>query len=220
MGGDESLIGASIYWYVPRNATMLTVNVDKLTELDDNERPVFNSDYYRSAEVIAGDSDKNTALIYTGPSQDYQIVENLEYPIGEILKSIYDYKNGFYSLKSSNAIGVGGQWISEENIKIIDNEEIYMDGYACFYKQKVNYIEEIDEETGETVQIPKEEDLEFEYRIKNYYVPTSLNNTIFCLVKKDNYEFETSISMIYQIKTSDDGSKMVIEPAAMPLLRA
>ena len=213
LGGDESLIGASIYWYVPRNATMLTVNVNKLTELGDNERPVFNSDYYRSAEVIAGDSDKNTALIYTGPSSDYQIVENLEYPIGEVLKSIYDYKNGFYSLKSSNAIGVGGQWISEENIKIIDNEEIYMDGYACFYKQKVNYIEEIDEETGETVQIPKEEDLEFEYRIKNYYVPTSLNNTIFCLVKKDNYEFETSISMMFGTQgTSGTDYTILIQP--------
>jgi hypothetical protein len=89
--GNEALIGASVYWYVPKHTTMIDVDNLKLKKLN------FSND--------------------SAPNE---------------IKSSY-----------------------------------YRDGYICFYKK-----------------IESEEDTYFYYRLKNYYSPTFLKNTIFCLVEK------------------------------------
>jgi hypothetical protein len=88
--GNEALIGASVYWYVPNHATMIDVDNLKLEKLN------FSND------------------------------------------SAVDIKSSYYR-----------------------------DGYICFYKK-----------------IESEEDTYFYYRLKNYYSPIFLKNTIFCLVEK------------------------------------
>lgn len=202
LGGNELLIGASVYWYIPRNSTMLTVNASQLTALTDDEVPRFSSDFYRTAKVK-----KNNAQVYIGPGANYNKAK-ISYSAGTIIQSIYDLKDGYYSLKSTNAIGVGGQWISADDVDIVINEESNMDGYACFYK-----VIGADEDGNVNA-----EDLEFEYRIKNYYVPTALNNTIFCIVKKNDYEFETSISMIFGTQgTSGTDYTILVQPAGNQL---
>ena len=211
LGGNEVLAGASVYWYVPRNSTMLSVNATKLIAVDDEtKKPEFGSDYYRTAKVVA---DPGSAIVYTGPGTGYAKAKDNEnkeisYAKDTVIQSIYDEKNSFYSLKSSNSIGYNGQWINANDIELIDNEETYMNGYACFYKQVgIN-------EDGSAVKT----DLLFEYKIKNYYVPTALNNTIFCLVKKDGYTFETSISMIFGTQgTSGTDYTILVQPIGTQL---
>lgn len=102
--GNEALIGASVYWYVPNHATMIDVDNSKLEKLN------FSND--SAAEEI---------------------------------KSSY-----------------------------------YRDGYICFYKK-----------------IESEEDTYFYYRLKNYYSPIFLKNTIFCLVEKQEDPFETDITFSF-----------------------
>jgi len=63
-GGDEVLAGAAVYWYLPRNATMLTANVNRLTNAE-GDRKAFSTDYYRTAKVL-----KDTAA-RRGPSTEY-----------------------------------------------------------------------------------------------------------------------------------------------------
>lgn len=192
------LADATIYWYVPRNKTMLKIDPSKLiTKKDDDGK--FNSDFYRSAKV------KKDIKIYQGPGDNYPVVGE-GFKKGDIISNIYDQSNNWYSLRESNPIGKTGRWINEEGITLIENKDIFMKGYACFYK-KIKAKKENDEITIEP------EELTFEYQIEDYYTESASNNTIFCIVKKDGYTFETSISMTFgTLGTSGTDYTISIKP--------
>jgi hypothetical protein len=44
LGDNNSLIDAQVFWYIPRNSTMLDINLAKLTGSYG-----FTTDYYRTA---------------------------------------------------------------------------------------------------------------------------------------------------------------------------
>lgn len=222
MGDDELLSGAQVFWYIPRNATMLNVDVNKLTDADGLN---FTTDYYRTAKV------KKVCSSYQGPSTKYEIVEK-QYNVGHELTAVYDKINGYYSLRSTNAKGINGEWIQEDNLEIIDDKEIYRDGFACFYKtigfDEVPLTEtdengdeiEVKDEDGNTVltKSVKAEDQIFQYQIKEDYVSTALNNTIFCVVKYGNneYSFETAKTFLFgQQGTTGTNYTISITPAGL-----
>ena len=72
----------------------------------------------------------------------------------------------------TNDIGASGQ------------SAMQRDGYTCFYKT-IGY--------GNANNSDK--DLTFSYRIKDYYLPTSANNTIYCTVVKGEVEYKAEILM-------------------------
>lgn len=255
LGGDENLAGAQVFWYLPRNVTMLTANVSRLTTArdstnDDEKFTAFSTDFYRTAKAKKKTTVRRGPATTYGAAQKEEIKTNtkedgtteevktkvdITYKKNDILQSVYDQQDGWYSLKSSCAIGASGQWVNGDDIEIIDNAETYMDGYSCFYKtigfSKVS--EEITDEEGNVQTVEKDviypEDVIFEYRIKEYYEPTQLNNTIFCIVKKDNYKFETSITMLFGTQGTsgtdytilvrpDDNSRAVTNSEILPLL--
>jgi hypothetical protein len=103
-------------------------------------------------------------------------------------------------------------------LTIADYHEAYREGFICFYKTIDFTIEEIKEEidgkeTTRIEKIPKPEDLQFTYRIKEYYVPTSLNNQIFCMVRKGEYQFENFIDMTFGTQgTSGTDYTILVQP--------
>ena len=211
MGDDELLSGAEVFWYVPRNATMLNVDVNKLKDLG------FSTDYYRTARV------KEACSSYRGPSNKYEEVK--DYAEGATITAVYDKADGYYSLKETNAKGVQGEWIQESNLEIIDDKEIYRDGFACFYKN-IGYTEvPMTDEKGNKVQdadgndvMTKSvnvEDQKFQYQINEYFTPTALNNTIFCVVKyAEEYSFENSKTFLFgQQGTTGTDYTISITPA-------
>lgn len=219
MGDDELLSGAQVFWYIPRNATMLNVDVNKLT---DENGLNFTTDYYRTARVLTA------CTSYRGPSTNYDDVHN--YSAGDEITAIYDKVDGYYSLKSTNAKGINGEWIQEDNLQIIDDKEIYRDGFACFYKtigfDEVPLTEinedgeevEVKDEDGNTVltKSVKAEDQIFQYQIREDYVSTALNNTIFCVVKygDNEYSFETAKTFLFgQQGTTGTNYTISITPA-------
>lgn len=211
MGDDELLSGAEVFWYVPRNATMLSVDVKKLKDLG------FSTDYYRTARV------KKACSSYRGPSNKYEKVH--DYSVGDTITAVYDKADGYYSLKETNAKGIQGEWVQESNLEIIDDKEIYRDGFACFYKN-IGYTEvpmkdeegnEVKDADGNTVMTKsvKVEDQKFQYQINEYFTPTALNNTIFCVVKyAEEYSFENSKTFLFgQQGTTGTDYTISITPA-------
>ena len=183
LGGNENLVGAQIFWYVPRHSTMLTVDLNKLKNLG------FSTDYHRTGRV------KINTSIRKGPGEEYGEVDTRE--ANSLIDSIYDKQNGWYSLKSSCGIGATGRWVKVDDIELIENDEIFMDGYACFYKTIAN-----------------DEDLKFYYKIKDYYVATAQQNIIFCIIKKDDYVFEDSVSFVFGTQgTSGTDYTLLITPS-------
>jgi len=181
---------------------MLDVNLTKLTNKNSYN---FVTDYYRTVEVIsdedveiyAGPALTYNKVIFKKENEDGTITEISKYSKGDIITQVYDKRGDFYSLTPNCDIGDSlGLWINAKQVKVIDNDETYMDGYACFYKT-IGFTEENAEEGEEKIKVVKSDDLTFEYKIKNYYVSTALNNTIFCIVKKLEYMFETSILMTF-----------------------
>lgn len=82
--------------------------------------------------------------------------------------------------------------------------EHYKEGFTCFYRT-INADENDD--------LISEERL-FTYRIKNYFVPTSSNNTIYCKIVKGEYVFETEILLNFNsYGTSGTDYTLVIQPA-------
>jgi hypothetical protein len=184
---------------------MLSADINRLTSTYK-----FSTDYKRRAEVIAD------TTVRMGPGIDYsQIIESttkdeegndvhtyLGYKINDSVE-VYAKDGEYYSLTLENKKGLNGRWIHESAIKIVDNGEDYIEGFACFYKtigsvdKKNEKGEVVKDKDDKVIKVVNPDDLTFEYKIKNYYVPTALNNTIFCIVKKAEYKFETSISMTF-----------------------
>jgi hypothetical protein len=76
LGGNENLVGARIFWYVPRHSTMLTVDLNKLRNLG------FSTDYHRTGRV------KINTSIRKGPGEEYGEVKTIE--ANSLIDSIYD----------------------------------------------------------------------------------------------------------------------------------
>jgi hypothetical protein len=200
---------------------MLTVDANSLIN-----NYGFSTDYYRSAEVI------QDVTARQGPGENYKETPDTykaasaEGAADADIIQVYDQNNGWYSLRSSNNIGVNGRWVPASAISLRDNADVYMDGFACFYKtipfteEEVNVYDETDPEKvigTKTIQVVNEKDLQFFYKIKEYYTATALKNTIFCIVKKDDYEFETSISFIFGTQgTSGTDYTLIITPSDVP----
>lgn len=211
LGGNEKLAGAQIFWYIPRNATMLTVDVNNLKNTHG-----FFTDYYRVARV------KEATTARQGPGTNYTATKDT-YAVDDMIEAVYDKQNGWYSLKKSNSIGISGRWIPESSVEIIDNDDTYMDGFACFYKtipfeeKEVPVYDETDptKEIGtKKINAVDAKSLQFYYKIKDYYVATSLKNTIFCIIKKDEYQFETSISFVFGTQgTSGTDYTILVTPS-------
>jgi hypothetical protein len=56
--------------------------------------------------------------------------------------------------------------------------------------QKIGYY-------GFYKKIQNEEDMKFSYRIKNYYLQSASQNTILCKVKKGEFTYEGTVSMVF-----------------------
>ena len=211
LGGNEKLAGAQIFWYVPRNATMLTVDMNNLKGTHE-----FFTDYYRVARV------KKATTARQGPGTNYTATKDT-YAVDDMIEAVYDKQNGWYSLRNSNSIGTSGRWIPASSVEIIDNDDTYMDGFACFYKtipfeeKEVPVYDETDptKEIGtKKINAVDAKSLQFYYKIKDYYVATSLKNTIFCIIKKDEYQFETSISFVFGTQgTSGTDYTILVTPS-------
>lgn len=80
------------------------------------------------------------------------------------------------------------------------------DGFICFYKTIGYGLTE-----GNVSQYIN--DLTFSYRIKNYYVPTASQNTIYCEVVKNNNIYKTEITMNFaSFGTSGTDYSLVVSP--------
>lgn len=80
------------------------------------------------------------------------------------------------------------------------DESTYREGYACFYK-KLQITED------------NKHDLQFPYRIKDNFVPTYTNNTIYCVVIKGQIKLETFISLSFSsFGTNGTNYTLVISP--------
>jgi hypothetical protein len=171
---------------------MLAANDDNLKRNNG-----FTSDYYRTGTVIY-----NNLAIRRGPGVDYEKWSS--HKLNDKV-NIYHMRGTWGSLQDSEAIGTGGMWsnCASQYVSIADNENSYREGFICYYKTigTKTIEEQVTDENGETVTItknvPEEDDLTFTYRIRDYFIPTSLNNTIYCVVKKDEYEFNAHITMTF-----------------------
>ena len=92
---------------------------------------------------------------------------------------------------------------SDKDIEQSKKPDYSRDGYICYYKkigtEEVNI--EDDPETEEKEEgkktTAKASDLDFVYKIKDYYIATSSRNSIVCKVIKDEYTFETELPLTF-----------------------
>lgn len=207
--GNEALCGAQVFWYIPRHTTMLAANDSNLKNHNG-----FTSDYYRTGTVIY-----NNLAIRRGPSTDYEKYDN--HKLNDKV-NIYHMRGTWGSLQDSEAIGTGGRWsnCASQYVSIADNESSYREGFICYYKTigtktiEEQVTDENDEIVTITKNVPEDDDLTFTYRIRDYFIPTSLNNTIYCVVKKDEYEFNAHITMTFGTQgTSGTDFTILVRPA-------
>jgi hypothetical protein len=181
-GGDEQLIGGTVYWYMPQTATLLdvfpaelsTYSTDKIIIYTDED--AFNIDYERGrlfekAINVVGPDDNNKYKQYT-ISSDYSGAEkrtgtktefendysdldtNKTYVIKDTDGKYYKYQNSEGTWTSTEIIKfVCGTPLSLEEIKA--NSLISKSGYTCYYRT----ITEANLESA----------LQFPYHIKSYY---------------------------------------------------
>lgn len=102
---------------------------------------------------------------------DYDCRKEGEHYVGKLIDAGYKYMD-------ANTKGEDGQ-----------GSKYYREGYVCFYKQLPEYTEDLKDEWDSY--------LSFYYKIKDYYIPTSLRNTITCLVVQDEVESQAEISFIF-----------------------
>lgn len=105
------------------------------------------------------------------------------------------------------------------------HSEHYRDGYTCFYKTICKGMRLPDKELAETdpqayesqltaITATLEKDIQFCYRIRDYYVPSFSNNMICCKVIKDDIIYEAEISFTFaSYGTSGTDYTLVITPA-------
>ena len=120
---EEALRDAQIYWYVPKDTTMLTVDVSKL------QNEGFSTDYYTTVKVT------EATKILSGPKED-DYDEVREAAIDEVFV-VYGSNNGYYSLKKNNIKGEDGEWIKIDKTEVVISD-YHRNGFICFYKQIAN----------------------------------------------------------------------------------
>ena len=110
---------------------------------------------------------------------------------------------------------------SDKNIDIDKKPDYSKEGYTCYYKKIESDTVEIedDEETEDIDEsgektVPLESDLNFIYKIKDYYVSTANRNGILCVVQKDGYTFETEVIFTFtSFGTSGTDYTLTVTPA-------
>ena len=111
---------------------------------------------------------------------------------------------------------------SDKNIEKTKKPDYSKEGYTCFYKKiKIKTIDIEDDpetkdidETG-TKTVPEDDELNFVYKIKNYYMSTANRNTILCKVIIGEYVFETEIPFTFaSLGSSGTDYTLVIAPAS------
>lgn len=162
-GENSTLIGSTVYWYVPTGVTMLTVN---------------NKDVGIDNENNIGDFKCGSAIKRT-----YNITDELKLQYGTNQYAIEDLVYGGITYKFSEdnkqIISSNGQkYVIRNNqvtLPIDEPDEYDREGFAYYYKT-INSID----------------DLTFKYRIKEHYSQSFVNNTILCKVVKNNRVLEDS----------------------------
>lgn len=211
--GDEQLIGAYIYWYVPTTATMLEVfklDVDKTyhqgrTTIYYSEDELFKAKdkgVYRASgtNVLKVGNDYKFCFIEKN-EKDEDVVVTISIP-----EAIYETSDELEEANTASAqlVKVEDTAIYYEIYKYDNEKKIWIDtgksiddlttvlfdtaiikpGYNCYYKL-------IGQNDDGSIKI---DDTIFPYHIKNYYQQTATQNTILCVVKKDANTYQTSQS--------------------------
>ena len=101
-----------------------------------------------------------------------------------------------------------------EDSEVIGSE-YYRDGFMCFYKQLSEYPKgDSSDERTEEQNTWLSNNFSFYYRIKDYHVPTSLRNTISCLIVRGDKQIEVSITMLFgTLGTCGTDYTLLIAPA-------
>ena len=99
-----------------------------------------------------------------------------------------------------------------QGIALVPSEH-HRDGYTCFYK---TICKDMDISAGLTpaIETVLKQDIQFCYRIRDYYVPSFGNNTIYCKVIKDDVIYEAEITFTFaSYGTSGTDYTLVITPS-------
>ena len=204
LSGDETLAGADIYWYIPINSTMLTYDINYLT--NETNGLGFTSDALSGIELtLSGDKD---AVTYTYDETLAESIGLLNATINNITIVGWDKNNDTITLErtlnsSSNCNQV------KYKINHVTNKTIYSkDGYVYFYK-KIDYTSELKDACdidgnpifnadgsrakNEEILI-NEQDRHFAYKIKPFYEASAQNNSILVEAHVHGKNGETKIT--------------------------
>lgn len=162
-GENSTLIGSTVYWYVPTGVTMLTVNNKDVGIDNENNIGGFK----------CGSAIKRTYNITDELKLQY---ETKQYAIEDLVYGGITYK---FSEDNKQIISSNGQkYVIRNNqvtLPVDEPDEYDREGFAYYYKT-INSID----------------DLTFKYRIKEHYSQSFVNNTILCKVVKNNRVLEDS----------------------------
>lgn len=96
----------------------------------------------------------------------------------------------------------------DPDTELSDGSEYRRDGYICFYKTIPVFPE------SETDIEAWKENLNFYYRIKDYFVPTSLRNTILCHIVSNGLNIEVELPITFgTLGSSGTDYTLVVMPA-------
>ena len=166
-GSDEQLIGATVYWYIPKQSTMLEV---------------FNSDLDDKWHTDRIDSFKTKKMLDDATGR---IAKTNRYYLVEADNKIYEYKVDQWVATDFNPSDLKEASIYKEGY------DCYYRQIAAKKDENGNNI--YDEYNN---LVLNEQDTLFPYHISQYYISTATQNGIYCKVIKNNqiYYAETFIS--------------------------
>ena len=156
----------------------------------ENSQEVFQS--YDISNYLKNSADYNT--VRTLQAQYEGELGGNEHLIGG---QIY-----WYIPNSSTMLWTDAEYLSSlgfyNDISGTVDEKFHMDGYHCYYKEiGAELIDVCDADgnpTGVTKRTAKSSDLQFYYKIKNYFLQTSVRNSIICKVyiNQEKYKYEAN----------------------------
>lgn len=198
-GGDEQLKGASIFWYVPQNSTMISIS-DRDYDGGVSCEGVTLSSFYRDDVAIYASA---TAL-----NNDYaqsKASAKRKYLVGPIGGQYEFYK--FDSRETNPTTKFKPTGVKTAGTAALQAAADAKPGYVCFYKQ----IGDGDDYINDTY-LP--------YHISNYYSPTSNQNGIYCKVKKGDSTFESEIFFTFTTfgNSGTDYTLAVVPDPSQPMV--
>ena len=198
-GGDEQLKGASIFWYVPQNSTMISIS-DRDYDGGVSCEGVTLSSFYRDDVAIYASA---TAL-----NNDYaqsKASAKRKYLVGPIDGKYEFYK--FDSRETDPTTKFKPTGVKTAGTAALQAAADAKPGYVCFYKQ----IGDGDDYINDTY-LP--------YHISNYYSPTSNQNGIYCKVKKGDSTFESEIFFTFTTfgNSGTDYTLAVVPDPSQPMV--